>query len=452
MEWAFVSVFGKGSPQVRGSIVRGALLAAALCVASTSAAADELPCADAGGLWSHGPDEAERLARACQAQAPLDGGRILVLSQVLAWREKHAEALGWVEHGRTLFPFDLDLATLRIRLLGWLGRYDEAETALAGLPPDAARGNEALRLRANLAWWKGDAGAAVAAWDRYLERAPDDVEARRARASALLQLGDEKGAREGFTGLCRAGDDPSCDRLVGLDRKETQLFVQAGPVAADDGLDGWIFRAGLDSQVLPRLRLSANFDLQERRFGDEAARDAGLGAAAAFRAGERVLLEGGGGGWIDPAFSPRWNAWVQGGFFAGAGFRFHLKYWHLAYANAGVEVLSPAVAWAGQGVEVELRAFRGFEEDRSSLAGLARATVSLNGPLALTVGAGAGDRADYLDLRQAEAEGHVLALAGAILRLDPSWQVRTDWIGRWERAGGDRYARHELLLGLQRSW
>lgn len=431
-----------------------AALAIALALATFAGTARaEDTCAGAAALWPRGALEAERIARACVEAAPEDGDRVLALAQVLAWQSRYDEALVWIDRGRSAHPENAELAALRLRVLGWAGRQDDARAAEATLPAAVAGDPDVLRARADLALWRGEHAAAVAGYDAYLARRPDDAAARRSRALAQLEVGREAEAREELASLCRTGDAAACNVLGDLDERRYTAFVQAGPVADGDGLAGWIGRASLDAALSARLHVGGALDVQERRFGGEAARDSIVGLNAGWLASDRVLLSAGVGAAIAPEFSPDWNAHAEIGLRAGSGFWFYLRYWHLEFATNGVEVVSPAIGWEGDGVRVLVRAWRGFEPDRDpSLALLGQATFALAGPLEATLGAGGGDRADYLDLRSVAVQRHVIALAGLGLRLDDAYQLRADWLGRWERAGGERFRRDELLLGLRRTW
>ncbi|WP_373049602.1 hypothetical protein [Vulgatibacter sp.] len=423
-----------------------------VCLAS-GARADE--CASAAVLLERGAAEAEAeaIARRCQAAAPRDADRFLALAQLLAWQGKHAEALAWLDLGLSHHPESAQLAALRLRVLGWQGRLDEASAAAAALPASMGHDPEVIRARADVAFWRGEHAAAVAAYGAWLEGNPGDDAARRSRALALLELGDEPAAKADLGRLCAGGDASACALVRDLERKGYRMFVQGGPVTEADGLDGWIGRAAFDAAVTRRLRLGGTFDLQERRFGEEAARDAVLGATAAWQLDERWVLAGGMGAAFAPTFSPDWNAFAELGMQAGGGFWLYLRYWHLDFSGSGVEVLSPAVAWARDGVAASLRIWRGFESGRDpSLAALAQASWSVAGAFEFTAGIGGGDRADYLRVQDVAVERHVIALGGVGYGLDESWQLRADWLGRWESAGGDRVQRNEMLLGVRRDW
>jgi len=429
-----------------------ALLSAALLLVAAPRARADTPCAGAAALWERGAAEAERIARACQEEAPGDTDRTLALAQVLAWQGKYDEALAWIDRGLAARPDDPALEALRLRVLGWQGRHDEAAAREAALAPAVRSDPEVARAGADLAFWRGDHEAAVRGYDAWLATRPGDTGARRSRALALAQLGRREEASADLAALCAGGDAAACELAGSLERRKWSLFVQAGPVA-DDGEAGWIARALLDAEVGPRLLLGGSFEVQERRFGDEARRDPLLGLHGAWRLADRLVLLGGAGAAIDPTFSPLWNAHVEAGLHAGAGFTFYLRYWHLAFRAAGVEVLSPAVAWEGRRIAVVLRAWRSFEADRDpGLALLGRATWAFHDAFDLTVGAGGGDRADYLVLREDGVERHFLLLAGLGWNAAPGWQLRADWVGREERAGARDFRRDELLLGVRRQW
>ena len=427
------------------------LLFAALLVVAGPAHAEE-PCASAPELWKLAPEEAERIARACQQEAPDDVDRIAALAQVLAWRDAHDEALTWIDRGLALRPDAPELEALRLRVLGWQGRFDEAAARADAIAPAAASEPEVVRAKADLAYWRGDHGAAVEAYDAWLAQSPDDTGARRSRAIALAELGREEAARAELGALCAAGDESACGLVAGLGRRTWTLFAQAGPVA-DDGEAGWIGRALLDAQVSERVLLGGSFEVQQRSFGGEAVRDPILGLHGAWRAADRLVLLAGAGAAIDPTFSPLWNAHVEAGFDAGAGFSFFLRYWHLEFRGAGVEVLSPAIAWETRRLSLVLRAWRGFEEGRDpGLAVLGRATWAFHDDFELTAGVGGGDRADYLVLRDDGVESHFLLLAGVGWNAARDWQIRADWVGREESAGTQEFRRDEILFGVRRQW
>lgn len=425
------------------------ILLALLCWAGPASASD---CGPAATLWQLGAERAEAIARRCQLEAPGDVERIQALAQVLAWRSSWDEALAFTELGLTYRPDAPELQALRLRLLAWQGRGGEAEEALRSLPAGVVEDEALLPTRGDLAFWRGDHQAAVEVWDRWLAVHPDDAHARRTRALSLQALGDHGQALAELQDLCVAGDRAACGVLEAGRQRPWLLHLQGGPIA-DEGRWGWIGRATLETALARDLRAGATFEMQERRFGQEAARDPQVGIHAAHRLTQRFSLEGGGGFSIDPAFSALWNAWLEASGAAGAGFTFHLRYWHLEFRAAGVEVLSPALSWEHGPFRAHLRAWRGWEPDRDpTLAAVARLGWAFHGPFDLEVGAGAGDRVDYLAPRDPGVERHVIALAGLGWQVDSEWKLRGDWVGRWEESGSLTFRRDEFLLGLLRRW
>lgn len=362
-----------------------------------AAAASALDCPPARDLWQLGPDRAESHARTCVAEGPSDPQRLHTLSLVIGWKEQHDQALGVAEVAAAHAPEDLDLLAWRLRLLGWLGRFEEADALAATAGDGGGEHPDLQQVLADLARWRGDGRGAPG-------------------------------------------------------RSALGIRLQAGPVVTGNEDTGWLGRFGVDGWLLPTLHLAGTFEMHERGFEDARRRDALFAAAALVRFLEDFTLEAGAGYSPNPSFTPVWNGHLELGWHLGRGFTAFARYWHIAFRGASVEVLSPALLFEGGGFWASLRAWQGFEAQRSGTSVLAQGGLSLFGPIGLSAGIGGGNRADYLVIRETDTEGHLVGLAG--ISWSPSQEVslRLDYVGRRESVGSEELFRHEFLMGVHRRW
>ncbi|AKU91831.1 tetratricopeptide repeat protein [Vulgatibacter incomptus] len=408
-------------------------------------------CRSARELWPAGASAAESRARSCLDESPGNPERLVALSQILAWQERHREALAWAEIARVYAPEDLDVQAWRLRLLGWLSRFDDADATLESLPA-APEHRELALVRADLALWRTDWRGAEASYSSYLEQWPDDPGARRSLAIARLRMGDDARARPVLAGLCLEDNRNACLTVRDQGRSGTVLLLQGGPVASTGDGSGWRARAGIEGMPSDRFRLRGGVELQERSFAGESMRDTLFDGGGTLRLVSRLTLDLGAGFAVNPQFSPDWNAHAELGYGLGSGFTVYGRFWHIAFARAGVDVLSPAIVYEGSAFWASLRLWRSFDPAGDGLAVLGQAGIPLIAKFDLTLGAGAGDKADYLTVRDAAVERHVVGLAGLAWTPEYEYQLRLDYVGRREWSGDDRLMRHELLLGVARRW
>ncbi len=434
------------------AIRNAALVALPLLIASP---AHGLDCPPARDLWPAGAGAAEERARACQTEAPEDPERALALSQILAWQDRHEEALSLADHALGLAPADPELQAWRLRLLGWLGRFDEAQTTLDALEPASDPEHRALALvRADLALWREEWGAADRAYSSYLAAWPDDRGASRSLAMARLRDGKEDEARPLLATLCAEDDPLACEALRDIQRSGVALLLQAGPIASSGPGAGWRGRAGVELPASERLRLRAGLELQQRLYGGTAARDTLVDGAATWQTLPWLSLEAGAGFGLRPSFSPEWNVYAEAGVGLGGGFTLFAKLWHIEFSRTGVDVVSPAIHYEGRWAWTSLRLWRSFDPAGDGLALLGQVGVPLVWELDLTLGVGGGDKADYLTVRDSElgVERHLVGLAGLAWTPMYELQLRLDYVGRREWSGDARLMRHEILFGLMRRW
>lgn len=357
-------------------------------------AASDVDCPSAWELWEADPEAAEGVARACLAQAPDSVERLLALSKILGWSGRSEEALALAETAEGLAPGDFDVLAWKLRLLGWLGRYEEAEVLAAshsveGEPPHA----EWAQVRADLERW----------------RRP-------------------------------------------IPRHRAGLLLQAGPVVTGNEGPGWLLRLRGDGWLGERFHLLGGMERHERGFAGGPELDTLLLAAGTLVLREGLTLEAGAGAAPNPSFSPVWNAHLEAGLALGGGFTAFARFWHLEFRGGGVEVLSPALRYDGAGFWASLRGWYAIEKEDSGLALLGQLGFDLPLRLGAWVGAGGGDRADYLVIRDAATERHLVWLTGISWSPGEGYVFSADYVGRHEAVADAEFYRHEILFGLLRRW
>ncbi len=443
---------------MRARLLLSLLVAApTLLSAAVEALAARGPCPQAATARQSGRFvAAEAAARACLERDPRDVGVWFELSRALGYQRQWEEALHWAESGLERYPKDMDLALWRVRLLAWSGELSRARDALAqvfALAPAARGDREAAMLEVDLVWWGRDWRAAAAGFTRYLERWPEDPEAYRKRGISWLESGREARALADFDRSCRlAGQaQPSCRYAEDLRRRSASVEVslESRYAAAPAGQDEVITRLSAMARVWRALRVGVAGEVRLRDGGGGPAHDT-LGYLLATWRSSRWSVEGGVGLGFEPRWSPELTAWLEPAVALWQPLWVHLRYWRLDFGDGGGHVVSPAVNLYAGAWNLEGRYYLGLEEDGATThAALGRLRWSPSPAWAVEVGGGGGSAADYLVVRDADVQGHQLALAG--LRWSPSWRHRVElgYVFRHEGVDGEARTRHELRLGYR---
>jgi len=158
----------------------------------------------------------EYLARRAAEFDPGNPEAVLKLARVLRTVERNDEALALFQKYRELVPGDVQVLAHIGSCLSAMGRYGEAETyfrdALARLDDPVTHYNMGLLLAVT-----GRLDAAIAEYQRALDRDPSQVDARGNLAIALVRQGKlDRGAKELTTLIQQDPDNASAHTNLGL--------------------------------------------------------------------------------------------------------------------------------------------------------------------------------------------------------------------------------------------
>lgn len=336
-------------------ILRGALLALALCalVAGRAAAqptpaqAERFERANALLENQSGWDEAIAQYRALLAEDPDWMEPRLQLARVLAWKGAYPEALEEYERVAQSPSAPPELTIERAEVLSWAGRNDEAralfEQQLATKPDDP----RATRGLARTYAWSGQRGKANIWYDRAIQL-EDDAEARQEWDTLRGELKNQVGANgywfrdsEHFT-YVRSGLEASKDldfdtriyttlAAIFLSHDRDADAVLAGAPEHDTGIDG---RLGVERRFSQRWKGIGEIGARSWEHGDtfpvgrvvaEYAPDEGAVAALEIAHADQLersyslegVLEGvqrtSGKLSYWTQITPTWEAYVEGG-------------------------------------------------------------------------------------------------------------------------------------------
>lgn len=153
---------------------------------------------------------------------------------VLAWQDRHAEAMAAFVRGLAIAPEDYDLQLARARVLAWQGEYDRASTELEKLARRNPQDDEVTVMRGRVAAWRGNPGQAEVLYHMVIRRNPGQVD-------ALTGLGDLERQRKNRSDARRYYEsafsiDPSPDVRRKLQELEDEKLGRV-----DFGLTGSTF-------------------------------------------------------------------------------------------------------------------------------------------------------------------------------------------------------------------
>jgi YaiO family outer membrane protein len=375
-------------------------------------------CASAVALWkAEALDEAERVARTCLEQDPDDVATWILMARVLGAVGRYSEAAAFLDRARARRVGDPSLEVFRARLLFWQGEVGWARSVLRDLPPEAPMDADTLRLAADLAFIEKDHAEAVRLYDLYLASPSLDLTALDNRGLAHAALGNRERALQDFQLACALGGEGSagCEILEEQARKALRyrLFLQPGWAAIADRPDGQNLLGLFEARLTSPLLLGVKADARRRDFGAGPLTDTTLGAYGAWRKGSGFLLDAEMDVTPSASFSPTWAVWVEPGWALPGNTAVQLRLWRMNFTEGGVTLLCPALtAYRGPWI-LHGRYYLALDDALGpSHAGVARVSYHVSDPFLLHVGAGAGTRSDYLDLRRATSDGFVMALAG----------------------------------------
>lgn len=422
-------------------------------------------CEDAKALTRAGEFDAALLpAQQCLASDPGSIEAWMLLARVLGGLGEVEQAIGWAERAETAAPHDADVTLLLARLHAWRGDFDRAHGSLRAVhDADLYAEPASTRLPADLAYWAHDWQRAVDAYDAYLDRWPDslasDAAAHRNRGLALQELGETERAVADFERACSLAGDCALVQAHREQKSRFTLFLGPGYVIVPDRGDGFDLFGMLEARLVHTLKFGVSARALGRDFGGRLASDVFLQAHASWKADFGLLLYAAGGFTVpDVTFSPTWSFQIEPGwaFKVGeVGLEARLKWWHLQFASGDADVISPAVTAYWRAWWASLRYWLTIDgRPAPGHAAIGKIGVRIVGQWHPYIGAGGGDRADYLDFRERDVDRFWLLTAG--LAFDPHWRhrIQFDWVYRNEVSNetdgtSDVYREHLLRAGYR---
>jgi YaiO family outer membrane protein len=428
-----------------------AALAAALVLAPGTARAGECPEA-----WLHlrtnDPAGAEERARSCLDADPLSTDAALALSKALSRQDRLVEALAWGDLVQRRHPEDPELVIWVARLTAWKGDLDAAWARVKDLPPDRADPDE-LRFLADLAFWRKDHREAAARYDRVLAAGSADPRARLNRGLSRRDAGDTDGALSDFDALCGAGDRESCllSDQSRMARSRISAWARFDHWAILERPDAWSLGAGVDGRIPNEWKAGLALEIRPRSYAEKAfgdlftelwvAGDPAKWATVRVAAGFSVLRR----------YSPIWSLQVQPTFRPRPGVEVGLLAWRLQFDRVPATVVAPSVLLEWGRWTLLARYYLGIRDDGEvSHSGFAKVDLRIGWPWRVYLAAGAGNRADYLELRgDPAAQWHWTLGAGVSWQV--SWRLRLvlDLTYRDERAAASTFRQVRTSLGTE---
>lgn len=400
--------------------------------------------------------EAEQTARQCTKTEVGNADAWVELARALAARGESQEALEWVDKALEKYPDSADLKMLRARLLAWTDRLDEARAVLEKLPREVYKRPAAMRLRADVLLWDERYEEAVKWYNRFDQVEPDNPIVLYKRAMAYRGMGKNSKALADLRKSCDIAPQATsaCEARESFAHSSFPILytnVFYGYSRVVQRLDGWRVRGALGSEVNPNLTLMGTWEWMHRPFFDHRTADWRFNGYGAYQFDAMGLnLMAGGGFSPNPTFSPVWNGFVEPGW-KFEHFKVSARYWHIQYTGEPNEVINPNVELYFKPFMFELRYFATFDPSTDGVqhSGFGRMFYFFTDLTQLYVGGGGGDKSDYLEPRDINAESHWLVTAGFRYMLTPNHRLMINVTQRNDMAGWQTYDQTEALLGYE---
>ncbi|MFT7578771.1 MAG: tetratricopeptide (TPR) repeat protein [Myxococcota bacterium] len=335
-------------------------------------------------------EDAEDAARHCLEDTPRDLATWFELSRAIGYQTRFSEALHWIEQALVKAPQDIDMRLWRVRVLGWMGRPDDAIDVLDAMVasrPSLLEDPETATLSSNLRLWS------KAQWTARVEISP-------------------------------------------------RVALSGGGVAEwDTHLSAW-FRAS------EALHLGVRGEIHERRGEETPVRDViGYVSAAWHGHGWGIGAEAGLG--VNAVAVPTTSVWVEPEIRIVGGLSTSLRYWRVDYKETGAHVVTPGLRAELGDWSLDLRYYLGFPDaDDTTHSGLARLGWAWSEAWRVEIGAAAGGGSDYLETISRDTDGHVLGLVGLRWRPVERWSIRLGYTWRRDDNGEALLDRHEVQAGI----
>ncbi len=433
-------------------VLGGILLSLGLLGSAAGAEAPGCPGADA--LMTSGNYlGAETEARKC-LQADGSGWQVrLVLAKALGYQEKYDDGLTEVARVRAEAPQNSEAVALQVRLLYWKGEVEQAYQTLQGLTGEGADLESAL-LAGDVAAAAGHPEAAEpwywAAGAKGAQRSEVLVKIARLRE---LQ-GQKESAAQLLNEACELGEEASplaCAQLKENPEPVNELRwligAQPGIMFLTDRPDAWNLTGIVGHRPVDSLFVTLSGDLRSRDYGEGMKRDLFLLATAAYRASATWGVDAGVGGTVARVFSPTFTLYVEPWYRVAHSLVASLKLWHLQFGDTPIEVVSPHVDWYFGDFMLDVRYYLSIAD-----SGMGHAVTGklhwFAGPLRPSLGAGVGDKADYLDSLEQDGGFFWFVSAGLAYRLPTDTHLTLDYMYRDESVSDQAYQFHQIQLGV----
>jgi YaiO family outer membrane protein len=400
-------------------------------------------------------NEAEQTARKCIEDQPENADAYVELARSLAARERHQEALDWANKALTKYSDSADLKLLKARLLAWTDRAEEAQELLGELPQQVYDRPDAMRLRGDVLLWGEQYTQAVKWYNRYDQKDPDNPIVLYKRAMAYKGMGRNSQALADLrksceiapeaTNACKARDSFAESAYPKL---YTNVFYGYSRVV--NRLDGWRLRGAVGSELNENLTLMGTWEWMHRPFFDEREADWRFNGYGYYEFDMGLNFKGGGGFSPSPVFSPEWNAFVEPGW-KFEHFKVSARFWHIQFPSEPNEVLNPNVELYFKPFMLEARYFLTFSEDDLSHSAFLRGFYFITNLTQVYVGGGLGDKSDYLEPRDLNADSHWLVTAGFRYMLTPNHRFMISVTQRNDQDSSEweTYDQTETLVGYE---
>ncbi len=397
-------------------------------------------------------DKAERVARACVRDEADWPAHWVELGRVLSGKGEHDLAVGWLERAVAAAPEDSELRVELARVAAWGGQHQRASDELEALPPEIWERMDVLRLAADVAFWAGHYPWAVERYTLVLDQEPRDAGAVRNRAIARMKSGDRPGALADWDFLCTlTPDDPrACQELsLAEDTAPRYRFILNPTWTYIDVLDDWYdVNASLSAAVTPELDLGVTFTYLHRHlaFPPRSGSDVGFGAFGIWKASELWSWNVGVKAAPKAGFTAGFQAWIEPRYQVNDELQLQLKYWYLLFGGGGAHVINPSLVWTPDPWKLTVRYY--FTASPTPLGHSAWFSLGreILAPFSAFVGAGVGNRTDYIAANDLDVDFHWLLMAGVDVAVTDRHKLGLHYTFREERESARILQRHELGL------
>ncbi len=384
--------------------------------------------------------QAVEAAEACLEHNPSHVDAKMELAHTLVAKDLLEDAETWTSQVLKDFPDHGEALVLAARIEARRGEFETARTQLDDLDSALRQSAEVRRFEADLALWQGDYETAIIQYTNYLDERSDDGPAWTNLGHANRQTGQSAAAKISYAQGCNRGDQPGCTAYDDLqNERATRYFARFEPSYSivEGRPDGQRLQVAVGTEPTPETSVELGYHAIRRGFTDDAVlTDLAMTGAGRWTSPTGPRLGVGGGWTFDVDFSPRWNAFVEGGWVLDSGLDSGLRLWRLQFPAGGTTVLNPSMTYYTGPWMFDARYYMGIDGARDldhTVAG--RIAHFFGDHTSLHVGGGVGTRPDYLEvspLTDVPLLSHYTARLGGTLGLGDHHRLRLDFIYRHE--------------------